>query len=317
MKIKLTPVTILITLIAGIIFSGCSKNENSIDKYFLNNKERKESYVLGTDFALMIKSAGDYQNQFSRDVFINGFTDRFNDKELPIKIENINQLMKAAADSNIVNFDTVKVGSFTSIKDKQSYIFGAFHADRILPSYETFNFQAFQKGFDDEYGNMPKLLSEEEINAVKESSRKWIEKIQSSGDPALSAEEKEKIFKEYLAENSKRETVKVLPSGLQYAVLKEGAGNMVSSDTTMVKVAYRAFFVDGREFDSSYKLGAPVEFTLSQVIKGWREGIRLMPAGSRYKFFIPAELAYGKEGLQDVPPNAPLIYDVELIEIMK
>jgi len=304
-------------LIAILVFTSCSKKESDIDKSFLNNREKKESYVVGTDLAMMIKAAGNYQEQFSKDVFFKGFTDRFGDQELQIGIEEIRKIMNSATDSVIVNMDTVKVGIYNTIKDKQSYIFGAFHADMIAHSIETFNFKAFQKGFNDEFDNIPRLLSDEEIRAVKEYSRKWVEKIMSSGDPALSAEEKEKIYKEYLVENSKREIVKTLPSGLQYAVIKEGSGANVPDDSTMVKVNYRALFIDGREFDSSYKKGQPAEFMLKYVIAGWREGIKLMPVGSKYKFFVPAELAYGKEGLQDVPPNATLIFEVELLDIAK
>ncbi len=304
-------------MIAVLILAGCSKKESEFDKSFLNNRERKESYVVGTDLAMMIKSAGNYQEQFSKDIFFKGFSDRFEDLELQIGIEGIRKIMNSAADSVVVNMDTVKVGIYNTIKDKQSYIFGAFHADMIAHSIETFNFKAFQKGFNDEFDNIPRLLSDEEIRAVKEFSRKWVEKIMSSGDPALSAEEKEKIYKEYLVENSKREMVKTLPSGLQYVVIKEGSGDKVPNDSTMVKVNYRALFIDGREFDSSFKKGQPAEFMLKYVIAGWREGIQLMPVGSKYKFFIPADLAYGKEGLQDVPPNATLIFEVELLDIAK
>lgn len=318
MKIKLSVLTALIIglMISSGIFTGCSKSEK-VDKAYLNNRERKESYVIGTDFAQMVKNAGNYQDQFSRDIFFKGFSDRFSDIELPISIERVNKIMNSVADSNIVNLDTVKVGQYITIKDKQSYIFGLFHADRILPSSETFNYQAFQKGFNDEFDSNPRLLTDDEIISVKEKSKKWVEKIQSSGDPALSAEEKEKIYREFLVDNAKREAVKTTQSGLQYVVIKKGSGERIENDTTVVKVNYRAFFIDGREFDSSFRKGSAAEFTLGQVITGWREGIKLMSVGSRYKFFIPSELAYGKEGLQDVPPNAPLIYDVELIGIMK
>ena len=304
-------------MIAIFVLTGCSKKESDFDKSFLNNRERKESYVVGTDLAAMIKAVGNYQEQFSKDVFFKGFNDRFSDLELKIGVDKIKEIMDLSADSNYVNMDTVKVGSFTLNIDKQSYIFGAFHADMILKSVETFNLKAFQKGFNDEYQNIPRLLSGEEISAVKEFSRKWVERIMSSGDPALPAEEKEKIYKEYLTENAKRELVKTLPSGLQYAVIKEGKGEKVPDDSTMVKVNYRAMFIDGREFDSSYKKGQPAEFILKYVIPGWREGIKLMPEGSKYKFFVPAELAYGKEGLQDVPPNAALVYEIELLEVQK
>jgi FKBP-type peptidyl-prolyl cis-trans isomerase len=317
MKIKLLAALNAVVIFSGIMISGCSKNDIDMNKSFLNNKEKKESYVIGTDFAIMIKSAGDYKNQFSKDVFFKGFNDSFFEQKLPLEMKVINQIMDSAADSNIVNIDTVDVGLYTTIKDKQSYILGAFHADKIRKNIEIFNYPAFQKGFNDEFDDMPKLLNNDEIFATKESSRRWVEKILSSGDPKLAAEEKIKIYKDYFEENAKREIVKSLPSGLQYAVIREGNGEKVTEDTVPVKITYKAFFIDGREIDSSFKIGQVAETTLEDVIPCWREGIKLMPEGSKYKFFVPAELAYGEKGFQNVPPNTPLVYEVELVEILK
>lgn len=315
MKIKLTTVITVIILATGIIFSGCSNKESDIHKSFLNNKERKESYVIGSDFAVMIKSAGDYNNQFSRDVFFKGFSDRFTDLELSLDIDKIDRIMNSIADSNVVDVDTLKIGSYKTIKDKQSYILGAFHADKILRNFEIFNYQAFQKGFNDEFDDMPMLLNIDEINVIKENSRRWVEKISSSGNPKLAAEEKIKIYKDFFEENAKREKVISLPSGLQYAVLQEGSGKKVTDDTTPVKILYKVFFIDGRETNSSFKIYQSAETTLEDVVSGWREGIKLMSEGSKYKFFVPAELAYGKEGFENVPPNTPLVYEIELVEI--
>jgi len=130
-----------------------------------------------------------------------------------------------------------------------------------------------------------------------------------------------KMFKEYkaenerfLAENAKKDSVQTLPSGLQYIAIKEGSGPKPSAQDS-VKVNYVGTTIDGKEFDSSFKRGMPAVFNLSGVIKGWSEGIQLMNAGSRYKFFIPSDLAYGEMGQRGIKPFSTLIFEVELLEV--
>ena len=105
-------------------------------------------------------------------------------------------------------------------------------------------------------------------------------------------------------------------SGLVYESLKEGAGDSPKATDT-VKVHYKGTFLDGKEFDSSYKRGEPAVLPLQGVIPGWQEGIQLMPVGSKYKFWIPAKLAYGEQAPPMIGPNQMLIFEVELIDIVK
>jgi FKBP-type peptidyl-prolyl cis-trans isomerase len=120
--------------------------------------------------------------------------------------------------------------------------------------------------------------------------------------------------KAYLEENGKKEGVKTLPSGLQYKVIKEGDGKQPGRGDT-VKVHYKGSFIDGKEFDSSYKRGEPAEFGVTQVIKGWTEALLLMKTGSKWQLFIPSALAYGERGRPSIPPNEVLLFDVELLEV--
>jgi FKBP-type peptidyl-prolyl cis-trans isomerase FkpA len=109
--------------------------------------------------------------------------------------------------------------------------------------------------------------------------------------------------------------VQTTASGLQYEVITQGTGKKPKATDTVV-VHYRGTLLDGKEFDSSYKRMEPISFPLNGVIAGWTEGLQLMPVGSMYKFTIPPELAYGKRGVSGViPPNATLIFEVELIDI--
>ena len=120
----------------------------------------------------------------------------------------------------------------------------------------------------------------------------------------------------YLADNAKKDGVVVLPSGLQYMVIKEGTGRKPKA-TDSVKCHYEGFLTDGTLFDSSLQRGEPAVFGLQQVIAGWTEGLQLMQEGAKYRFFIPYKLGYGESGAgQSIPPYSALVFDVELIKVM-
>jgi len=120
----------------------------------------------------------------------------------------------------------------------------------------------------------------------------------------------------FLAENKKREGVMETTSGLQYEVITAGNGPKATADQ-IVKINYLGTLIDGTKFDSSYDRNAPADMDLNRVIPGMKEAILLMPVGSKYKFYIPSELGYGKQGGGPIPPYSTLIFEVELIEIVK
>lgn len=129
----------------------------------------------------------------------------------------------------------------------------------------------------------------------------------------------EEILKEqldYLETNSKREGIIVTTSGLQYEIITEGTGKSPLY-TDKVRCHYQGSFIDGRVFDSSYKSEKPIEFSLMNVIEGWTEGLQYMKEGAKYRFYIPFYLGYGPNGYGSIPPYATLIFDVELIEVVK
>ncbi len=120
----------------------------------------------------------------------------------------------------------------------------------------------------------------------------------------------------FLAENKKRDGVEETASGLQYEVITMGSGEK-PGPTDMVSVHYIGTLIDETQFDSSVERGEPAQFAVNQVIQGWQEGIQLMPAGSKFKFYIPYELGYGEQGAGPIPPYSTLIFDVELLSIEK
>lgn len=134
------------------------------------------------------------------------------------------------------------------------------------------------------------------------------------------AKEAEKAVKEgedFLAKNRAEAGVVVLPSGLQYKILVEGNGAKPTGDAT-VKVDYTGTLIDGQVFDSSVERGTPAEFQVDQVIPGWTEALQMMPVGSKWMLYIPADLAYGdRQAGQLIKPNSTLIFEVELLEIVK
>jgi FKBP-type peptidyl-prolyl cis-trans isomerase len=134
------------------------------------------------------------------------------------------------------------------------------------------------------------------------------------------AEERDAVDRQdeitFLAENSRNPGIHVTPSGLQYEVQHEGSGEKPHFED-VVRVHYEGTLTNGMVFDSSYSRGEPAEFQLGMVIPGWTEGLQLMSIGSKYRFFIPSDLAYGHRGIEpQIPPYSTLIFDVELLEIL-
>ncbi|WP_051906784.1 FKBP-type peptidyl-prolyl cis-trans isomerase [Methylomarinum vadi] len=132
---------------------------------------------------------------------------------------------------------------------------------------------------------------------------------------ATSPAENKAAGEAFLAENGKKDNIVTTDSGLQYEVIEQGNGASPSA-TDNVTVHYKGTTIDGKVFDSSYDRGAPATFPLNRVIAGWTEGLQLMKEGAKYRFFIPAQLAYGERGAgRVIGPNSALIFDVELIKV--
>ncbi len=199
---------------------------------------------------------------------------------------------------------------------KFGYAIGVDLGKSLQPVKQDVDIAALKAGLDDAFaGTTPKLddAAREEIkNTV---ARKMQERQQQ--ERAAQAEKAKAEGDAFLAENGKKEGVKTTASGLQYEVLTEGKGSKPTAEDR-VTVHYKGTLISGEEFDSSYSRGQPVTFPLANVIPGWTEGVQLMTPGSKYKFFIPSNLAYGERGAGvKIGPNETLVFEVELISVEK
>jgi FKBP-type peptidyl-prolyl cis-trans isomerase FklB len=173
----------------------------------------------------------------------------------------------------------------------------------------------FLKGIKDGLADKKALISDEEIMQAMTAFRQELQSKQMAAQKKA-AEASKQVGDAFLAANKAKEGVKTTASGLQYKVIKEGAGSTPKA-TDLVNVHYEGKLVDGTVFDSSYKSGEPIEFPLNNVIKGWTEGLQLMKTGGKYEFVIPANLAYGATPPKGskIPPDATLIFTVELLAV--
>jgi FKBP-type peptidyl-prolyl cis-trans isomerase len=209
-----------------------------------------------------------------------------------------------------------QAGKPESVQDRACYVIG-YNLGRTLKQNDVqANIDLINKGLRDGLTGEKGMLSDEEMQAAMQELQKEVGARQEAKQKALS--EKNKVDgAAFLEKNKARAGVKTTPSGLQYEVLKEGTGPY-PKPTDTVSVNYIGTLMDGSKFDSSYDRKEPATFVLNQVIPGWTEGVQLMKVGSKFKFYIPSNLGYGDKGAGNViGPNAPLVFEVELLSIGK
>lgn len=198
--------------------------------------------------------------------------------------------------------------------DSVSYALGLSMAKQTKQNFSEINRAVYEQGFRNGLDSVGLLLEDKDVMLVinnffrkkqAEEQRKKFAKVKKEGE-------------DFLATNKTKEGVKTTTSGLQYEVLKEGTGEKPKA-TDRVRVHYHGTLVDGTVFDSSVDRGTPAEFNVNGVIKGWIEGLQLMPVGSKYRFFVPQELAYGANPRPGgkIRPFDALVFEVEVLDIVK
>lgn len=196
-----------------------------------------------------------------------------------------------------------------TLSDSASYAIGLQVANFYCKQQGLTNLNAtvIARAFNDVMGNKPNLMNDFDANTAM---MRYINQAQEQkSKPNIAAGEK------FLAANKARSGVKTTASGLQYEVITEGSGPKPTADDS-VTVHYRGTLLDGSEFDNSYKRGEPITFALAGVIRGWTEALQLMPSGSKYKLYIPQQLAYGTNEVGSIPAGSLLVFEVELLKVV-
>ena len=205
---------------------------------------------------------------------------------------------------------------FKSNKERISYTLGMLYGKQLKQGDVEVDFDQYLKGLKDAATGGKLLLTEEQAREVYQGFMQELRAKQAEKQKA-EGEKNQKAGEAFLAENKKKDGVVTTASGLQYKIETKGTGRIPTSNDTVV-CHYRGTLLDGTEFDSSYKRGQPMEFGVRGVIRGWTEALVMMPVGSKWKLFIPSELAYGERGSRGVvpiPANSVLQFDIELIDI--
>lgn len=193
---------------------------------------------------------------------------------------------------------------------EQSYSLGVLLANNLVGQVDVdgLDYDALGKGLIDVLKGEELEMTEEEAN---QTAQMFLQ--ESAAKMAMQAQEMEANF---LVENGEREGVIVRPSGLQYEILEEGNGPIPKA-TQKVEAHYEGRLLTGKVFDSSYKRGQPATFPVNGLIRGWQEALQIMPTGSKWRLFVPSNLGYGARGAgNDIPGNATLIFDLELLSIV-
>ena len=213
----------------------------------------------------------------------------------------------AYADDSAIKLD--------SKEQRLGYSIGTMFGTRMSQDFSELDMKTFMAGFQDAFAGKEGEMSMEEVTqTIQAYQQEQMEKAQLEQEKA--AEEAKAASAAWLKEKEAEDGVKKTESGLLYKVITEGKGDKPSATDT-VEVDYEGSLADGTVFDSSYKRGESITFPLNGVIPGWTEGLQLMPVGSKYELYIPADLAYGPGGTGPIPPNAALKFVVELHNIEK
>lgn len=191
------------------------------------------------------------------------------------------------------------------------FLSGMSHAQHI----DKLDIDSYVSGFRDAFAKKEPKLSENEMKSTLEAFRNRLQ-LEAAEKANRAATENKAKSAAFLAENSKKPGVKITTTGLQYEVMTQGTGATPKA-SDMVKVHYHGTLIDGSVFDSSVERGEPTTFQLNQVIPGWTEGLQLMKVGSKFRFALPPELAYGEQGVGPIGPNSALVFEVELLGIEK
>lgn len=211
---------------------------------------------------------------------------------------------------------SLKIAGLPTEKEQASYMIGMRMAKQLEPLKDEVNVDTIARAIKSSLAGEKMLMTDEQATQVEIAFGERVS-AKRMAEQMAKARTNAEAGPKFLAENAKKPGVQTTASGLQYQVVTEGKGAKPKA-TDVVRVHYKGTDLDGKVFDSSYDRGEPAMIPLAQVVPGWREGILLMPIGSKYKLWIPANLAYGENPPPGAPfgPNATLAFEVELLDVV-
>jgi FKBP-type peptidyl-prolyl cis-trans isomerase len=199
-------------------------------------------------------------------------------------------------------------------KDKTSYALGVAVGKSFTAQGIDADPNLIAQGLKDALAGGKLLITDDEFRSLMTAFQQAVNEKQAAAK-AAQADANKKAGETFLAENAKKDGVVTMPSGLQYKIVTAGTGSK-ATDADTVMCQYKGTLIDGTEFDSTYKNAQPASIEVGRVIPGFKEALKLMPVGSKWQFFIPADLAYGERGAGNViGPNSALIFEIELVSI--
>jgi len=304
---------VALSFAAALSLAPASAQENAVP----STEREKNSYMVGMDVGNSIQAVGP---DIDREAFLRAVAHAFEGGEPLVTEEEAAAiapvLMQRVSVRNGQPIPGMAPGSQPPPVDatKVGLLVGADVGRSLAPVRDELDLAMFARGLATVLDGTKPAMDEAELLAVREALSKRIqERVRAETEAAAKANATEGAA--FLAGNRAAKGVVTTASGLQYMVLRQGSGPRPTANS-QVRVHYEGKLLDGTVFDSSYERNDPATFGLGQVIAGWTEGLQLMPVGAKYRFWIPSELGYGRNGSPGgIPPNATLVFDVELLQL--
>ncbi|GGK04971.1 FKBP-type peptidyl-prolyl cis-trans isomerase [Luteimonas terricola] len=304
---------VALSFAAALSLAPASAQENAVP----STEREKNSYMIGMDVGNSIQAVGP---DIDRESFLRAVGHALEGGEPLVTEEEAEAiapaLMQRVAVRGGQQIPGMAPGSQPPAVDagKVGLLVGADVGRSLAPVKDELDLAVFGRGVATVLDGSTPLLGEAELLAVREALSKRIQE-RARAESEAAAQANATAGAAFLATNRTAKGVVTTGSGLQYMVLRQGSGPRPTADT-QVRVHYEGTLLDGTVFDSSYERNDPATFGLGQVIAGWTEGLQLMPVGAKYRFWIPSELAYGRNGSPGgIPPNSTLVFDVELLQL--
>ena len=304
---------VALSLAAALSLAPAFAQENAVP----SSEREKNSYMIGMDVGNSIQAVGP---DLDRETFMRAVGNALDGGEPLLSEEEAAELapalMQRVAVRSGQQIPGMAPGSEPPPVDagKVGLLVGADVGRSLAPVKDELELPMFARGVATVLDGSTPLLEQGELVAVREAFGKRVQERMRAASEA-EAQANASAGAAFLAENRAAKGVVTTASGLQYMVVRQGSGPRPTAKA-QVRVHYEGKLLDGTVFDSSYERNDPATFGLSQVIAGWTEGLQLMPVGAKYRFWIPAELAYGRNGSPGgIPPNSTLMFDVELLQL--